>query len=157
MEYIVKAFLETLLLLTISVHLKAQNRSLTASIPRNTINAYVGVFDININYERTVLQKPKSFGKIRLGIGSGKFLTAGEGKYVNAALVHLLGKKKSYLETNLGIKYMITNSISDPKFSEIIIPDFFLGYRLEDPSGGFVFRIGINHPTLINLGLGYKF
>jgi hypothetical protein len=149
--------LKTVLLLTISIHLKAQDKSLTGSMPRNTINAYVGVFDLNINYERTLLQRPKSSGKVRLGIGSGKFLTAGEGKYVNAALVHLLGKKKSYLETNLGIKCMITNTISDPKFSEVIIPDLFLGYRFENPSGGFVFRIGINHPTLINFGVGYKF
>jgi hypothetical protein len=61
------------------------------------------------------------------------------------------------MEIDVGIKYMLTNSISDPNFSDTFIPDIFVGYRYEQPSGGFIFRIGFSYPTVINLGIGYKF
>jgi hypothetical protein len=145
------------LLISISVNVKAQDNSNSNFGPRNYINAYVGVVEYNINYERNLIQKSKSFSNVRIGFGHASILIAGEGKYINAAVVHLIGKKNSHLEINLGMKYMVTNSISDPKFSETYIPEAFLGYRFEKPSQGLIFRVGVSYPTLINIGVGYKF
>ena len=145
------------LLFSISISVKAQDTGNSTFRPRNNINTYIGLFDFNINYERNIIQKSKSLSNVRLGFGYGQFFVAGEGKYINAALVHLIGKKNSHLEIDLGIKYMVTNSISNPKFSDTFIPDAFLGYRFEKPSGGIIFRAGLSYSTLINVGLGYKF
>jgi len=124
---------------------------------RNNINAYLGVFDANINYERNIIQSSKSYSNLRAGFGYAMLWTAGEGTYINAAFIHLMGERNSHLEIDLGLKYMVTNSIEDPDFSETVIPDIFVGYRYVKPSGGFVFRFGLNYPTVINLGLGFKF
>ncbi|MCU7549368.1 hypothetical protein OCK74_09600 [Chitinophagaceae bacterium LB-8] len=151
-------YLISLLLVGGSLKARAQDNIEQTTASPNNINIYVGFVDLNVNYERRILNKQKSSSKIRLGFGSGSFLTAGEGKYINPAFVHLIGKKiNSHLEIDLGFKYMLTNTISDPKFSETFIPDLFLGYRFEKSTTGFVFRLGINYPTLVNAGIGYKF
>ena len=118
---------------------------------------YVGIFEANINYERNLFQRKRSLGKLRVGLGYGMFWIAGEGNYINGAFVHLFGARNSHLEVNAGAKYMLSNSISDPQLSEQLLPDFFLGYRFEKPTGGVVFRAGFNYLTLLNLGIGYKF
>ena len=51
------------LLISISVHVKAQDNSNSNFGPRNYINAYGGVVEYNINYERNLIQKSKSFSK----------------------------------------------------------------------------------------------
>ena len=144
------------LLTIISVNMKAQD-STSDPVPLNYINAYVGMIEYNINYERNIAQRSKSFSNVRLGFGHASLWDAGEGEYINAAFIHLIGKKNSHLEMDLGIRYMVSNSISDPKFSQTLIPDIFLGYRYERPSAGLIFRTGFSYPTFINLGVGYKF
>jgi hypothetical protein len=124
---------------------------------QNNINMYVGVFDLNLNYERNIIQRPQSMSNLRLGLGYAMFFVAGEGYYINSSFVQLLGPKNSHLELNAGVKFMLTNSIEDPAFSDKLLPDIFFGYRFEKPEGGFIFRFGLNYPTAINLGLGYKF
>ena len=145
------------LFISLSINVKAQDNGNSNFSPRNYINVYVGLIEYNINYERNIVQRSKSFSNVRLGFGHASLLIGGEGKYINAAFIHLIGKKNSHLETNLGVKYMVSNSISDPQFSETLIPDAFLGYRYEKPLEGLIFRIGLNYPTFINLGTGYKF
>lgn len=147
----------SLMFFTTSFSAKAQDVGNPKSGPRNTINAYIGLIDLNINYERKINQKLKSYNNVRLGLGHGALLMGGEGQYVNASLVHLIGLNNSHLEIDLGVKYMITNSLSDPSFSETYIPDIFLGYRFEKPSGGIIFRAGLSYSTFMNLGVGYRF
>jgi hypothetical protein len=139
------------------INAKAQDPGNSFFETTNSIIVNIGLFEYNFNYERNIVQKPKSSDKVRLGLGQGMFLTAGEGTYLNAAFIHLFGGRNSHVEIDLGTKIMLTNSISDPKFSEICIPDIFLGYRYEKASGGFIFRAGFNYPTLINIGVGYRF
>lgn len=121
------------------------------------INVYAGIFEVNVNYEGAVRYGYNSYDKVRVGVGYGEFLTAGEGWYLNAAFVHLLGRNESHLEFNVGGKIMLTNSIEDPSFSEALVPDIYIGYRYEKPTSGIVFRIGVNYPTLVNIGVGYNF
>ncbi len=86
------------MLFTISISVKAQDTGISISEPRNNINAYIGLIEYNINYERNIIQNSKSHSNVRFGFGHGAFFVAGEGKYVNAALVHLMGRKNSHLE-----------------------------------------------------------
>lgn len=137
---------------------KAQGREEIIHEKPNAINVYVGIFDLNLNYERNIAQRPRSLSKLRLGFGYAMLFGVGsEGNYINAAFVHLFGAKSSHLELDAGLKYMLSNSISDPAFSEQLLPEIFVGYRFEEPKGGLIFRAGLNYPTLINLGIGCTF
>jgi hypothetical protein len=150
--------LGTFLLISVSsLAVKAQDTVKPASEGRNSINVYVGMIEYNINYERNIIQRPNSHSNLRIGYGHAQFFTAGEGNYLNPAFVHLMGKKNSFFEINAGIKYMITNSISDPTFLETFVPNIFLGFRYEKPVRGIIFRFGFSYPTIINIGFGYKF
>lgn len=146
-----------LLFLGSSLCIKAQDTVKPASGGRNSINVYVGLYEYNINYERNIVQRPKSHSNVRIGYGHGAFFRAGEGKYINPTFVHLLGKKNSFFEINAGVKYMITNSIADPGFFETFVPDLYFGYRTGKPVKGIIFRIGLSYETAINIGIGYKF
>ena len=148
--------LSILLMPAFSQRVDAQS---TERIPQaqNNINIYAGVFEWNLNYERNVIQNLRSLSNIRVGFGHGQFLVAGEGYYVNAALVQLFGPGSSHLELDGGVKYMVSNSESHPSFSDQLLPDIFVGYRYQKRSGGIIFRAGLNYPTLINVGIGYQF
>ena len=135
----------------------AQDRINAMSNKKNDINVYVGFFDLNANFERNIVQSVKSYSNLRFGFGYAMFLVAGEGYYVNGTFVQLFGAKNSHLELNAGLKFMLTNSIADATFSDQVLPDIFAGYRFEKPTGGIIFRVGLNYPTLLNIGVGYKF
>jgi hypothetical protein len=85
------------------------------------------------------------------------FVTAGDGFYLNPALVHMIGSRNSHLELDLGFKYIVNYKNPDNHLSLYLIPDVFAGYRYDKPDGDFIFRIGINYPTIINIGVGIKF
>jgi len=139
-------------------YLKAQEIKNPASeIHRNSLNTYIGLFEYNFNYERNLSHRSKSYTNVRMGFGKGMFIVAGEGIYLNPSMIEFFGKGNSHLELDLGFKYMVTNSITNPSFFETFIPDIFAGYRYEKPSGSFIFRAGNNYPTLVNVGIGYKF
>lgn len=123
----------------------------------NSINTYVGLFDLNLNYERNIIQRAKAASNIRIGFGHGQFVVAGEGYYVNGVFVQLIGEGSSHLELNAGVKYMVSNSEANPPFSDQLLPDIFLGYRYQNPTDRIIFRMGFNYPTIINIGLGYQF
>ena len=135
-NYYFRTLLATLVLMSLYIEMNAQDTENPSRDPSNCIGIYVGLFDFNVHYERTYIRRSKSLSSIRLGVGSGKFLVAGEGKYINPAWIHLFGRKNSHVEMNVGFKYMLTNSISNPDFREIFIPDLFLGYRFEKPTNG---------------------
>jgi len=148
-----------IVMLIIGNDLKAQDTINTISGLRNSIKFDVGLLDLNLNYERTIIQGSRSFSNLRLGFGAGWFAIKSEsaGVYFNGAFVHLTGRKNSHMEIDLGAKYLFKNAISDPNISEIIIPDIFFGYRFEKPTGGFISRVGFCYPTMINVGIGGKF
>jgi hypothetical protein len=123
---------------------------------RNGINAYIGLIEFNLNYERNIIRRPESLSNIRMGVGYGIFATASQGFYLNPAFVQLLGKNNSYLELDLGFKYIISSKGMDPAYAKPWVSDFFIGYRHEKKDGKRIFRIGFNWPALINVGLGQK-
>jgi hypothetical protein len=118
---------------------------------KNNINSYISLFEFNINYERNIIQLPKSYTNLRFGFGLINSSFDG-GYYYNPVLVHLIGKRNKHLELNLGFKYTIQKGTSNSFF-----PDVYAGYRYEKPTGGLIFRVGINLFTLYNLGIGFKF
>jgi hypothetical protein len=128
-----------------------------SELNRNCINLYLGLIEFNINYERNIIRHPQSLSNIRMGSGYAMFATASEGFYLNPAFVQLLGKNNSFLELDLGFKYIIGSNGMDPAYSKPLVSDFFIGYRHEKSDGKRIFRIGFNWPSIINVGLGFKF
>jgi hypothetical protein len=127
-------------------------------LKKNSINLYVGsvYMDANLNYERNILQLPKSYTNIRLGIGRANFSEFRTlAFYLNPSLVHLIGKRNSHLELNLGFKYPISQL--PETITRVLVPDLYAGYRYERPDGLFLFRMGINYPSVFDVGMGLKF
>lgn len=137
-------------------YLNAQeNGNSSIKILRNNINANISLFEYNINYERNISQRPKSYTNLRMGFGLF-YLGSMKGYHVNPSWVHLIGKKNNHFELNLGFKYVKEEGSADSFFNSLL-PDVFAGYRYEKPFGRFIFRTGINLYTLYNIGIGVKF
>jgi hypothetical protein len=125
--------------------------------PRHTVGVYLGFLEYDINYERNIMQCPKSYSNIRLGFGYWTDLQS-EGHYVNSSFVYLTGKQNSHLELNLGFKFIVSGARSGLEGSQnFLLPDIFVGYRYEKPGKGDVYRIGVGYPGLIMVGGGIKF
>lgn len=118
----------------------------------NSFNSYVGLIELNINYERNFRQRPHSYSNARFGIGYWTNLQL-EGNCVDAALVHVLGRENSHPEFNLGIKYIVDNAGKE----NAVVPLLYAGYRYENPQGRFIFRMGLAYPSIFNFGFGLKF
>jgi hypothetical protein len=125
---------------------------------KNSINLYAGTIymDANLNYERNIFRNPHSFTNIRMGFGRANFSEFRVlAFYLNPSVVHLIGRRNSHIELNLGFKYPISQLPESIK--RILVPDLFVGYRYERPDGWLIFRMGINYPSIFDLGLGFKF
>lgn len=120
-------------------------------LPVNNINTYISLVEYNLDYERKIFDLPKSYTNLRIGFGIINSSFDG-GYYYNSSLVHLLGKKNKHLELNLGLKYVVQKDTYDSFW-----PDIYAGYRYEEPSGGLIFRIGVNLYSLFIVGIGIKF
>lgn len=118
----------------------------------NSVNSYIGLIEYNFNYERNIIQSPRSYSNIRAGYGYWTNLQL-EGQCYEVAFVHLLGRKNSHPEFNLGIKYIVDKAGKE----NAVLPDIFAGYRYENPEGRFVFRIGLAFPSIFSMGIGFKF
>jgi hypothetical protein len=152
MERIQKNILITLSAFLLSICAFAQeSNNPVRKLPKNNINGYVSLFEYNINYERNIMQRRNSYTNLRAGFGLAAF-NSWEGYYYNAAMVHLIGKKNSHFELNLGLKYVLEEGTANS-----FMPDLFAGYRYEKPAGGLILRAGIDLFTLWNIGIGFKF
>jgi hypothetical protein len=130
----------------------------SVKLRKNSINLYAGTIymDINLNYERNIFQHPDSYTNLRLGIGRANFSEFRVlAFYLNPSIVHLTGRRNSHLELDLGFKYAVSQL--PETISRVFVPDLFAGYRYERPDGWFIFRMGINYPSIFDLGVGFKF
>lgn len=153
MKYLKNKILITCLVCLSALNLMAKGKDKPIEIKyRNSINSYVGLIELNFNFERNFMQRPKSYTNLRAGLGYWTNLQL-EGNCVEAAVVHLLGRKSSHPEFNLGVKYIIDKAGKD----NAVVPLLYAGYRFENPEGRFVFRMGLAFPSIFNLGIGYKF
>ena len=146
------AFYLFMSLIFCQINMAQDVKSNTTKIKRNYLNFYLGFIEWNLNYEINILQLQKSYSNIRFGVGSWGLIEE-SGYYLNPSVVHIFGKNNSHLELNLGIKIFFYEEYMDSN----ILSDIFVGYRFEKPNGRFVFRTGLNYPTVINLGFGFKF
>lgn len=153
MKYLKTKILIASLILFSALDLMAQEKDNPPALKyRNSINSYVGLIELNLNYERNIIQRPKSYTNLRAGYGYWTNLQL-EGNCLEAAFVHVLGRKNSHPEFNLGIKYIIDKAGKE----NAVLPVIYAGYRFENPEGRFIFRFGLTHPSIFNLGIGYKF
>ena len=128
----------------------------TLKIRRNYIigNAGPDLIAYNINYERNILQSSKSYTNIRFGVGKWKGMQD-MGTDYSITLVHLIGQKNSHLELNLGLRYRIGER--EDFNTAPWMPDIFAGYRYEKPYGRLLIRVGLSIPSIVIIGIGFKF
>jgi len=156
---LLKIVIIAVLLSLMCVLIDAQERGdSTLNIKRNYIIGNASFEGVTLNYERNIIQWSKSYTNMRIGFGLFNDLQGG-GKQGLATLVHLFGKKKSHLELNLGIKYLVNSKNNLWPSSKYFYRDIFVGYRYEKPDGNLIFRIGYIYPhaAAIAIGLGFKF
>jgi hypothetical protein len=152
-NYLKNKILITSLICLSALNLKAQEKTSPTELKYlNSINLYVGLLELNLNYERNILQNPHSYSNVRAGFGYWTNLQL-EGTCIEGVFVHVLGRKSSHPEFNLGIKYIIDKAGKE----NAVVPLLYSGYRYEDPEGSFIFRIGLTYPSIFNLGIGFKF
>ena len=136
----------------ISFSLFSQSDNIGLLKPRkNYIGIYVGLIELNISYERNIIQRPKSQSNLRIGVGYLSDLQV-EGRTINATAVQMFGKNNSHLELNLGAKYFFNKTEENNFF----LPEVYVGYRFDKPDGKYIFRFGVSYPSLLNIGLGIK-
>lgn len=153
MNYLKNKIIITCLVCLSAFNLMAQGKTSPIEMKyRNSINSYIGLIELNINYERNIMQRAHSYTNARAGYGYWTNLQL-EGNCVEAAFVHVLGRKSSHPEFNLGIKYIIDKAGKE----NTVLPLLYAGYRYEDPEGRIIFRMGLAFPSIFNLGIGYKF
>jgi len=146
-----KYILISCLFLSFSPLLAQVNNTVPDKLYKNVIGVYFGMIELNINYERNIIQRMKFYTNARVGFG---YLTdmQVEGRTFNATIAQMFGMKNSHLELNLGLKYFIDKSGKDNFF----LPEVYAGYRFDKPDGRFIFRLGLSYPSVLNIGIGTK-
>lgn len=147
-----KIIISCLILLSTTASMAQEKDNPTEIKYLNSINSYVGLIELNFNYERNILQRTHSYINVRAGYGYWTNLQL-EGKCIEAAFVHVLGRKSSHPEFDLGIKYIIDKAGKE----NAVVPLLYAGYRFDDPEGRFIFRFGLTFPSIFNIGIGFKF
>ena len=135
----------------------ANNSAEQNTVLRNYLAAYVGIFELNVNYERTIFDLPRSYINLRLGLGTWvdqPTSDADGGPYINPCFVLVTGQKSSHFEFDFGLIAFFKNT------PEIFVEypfSFSLGYRYEPRDLKGVLRVAVGFPGLLNLGYGFKF
>ncbi len=145
---------------------------------KNVIYGNVGFipvwFAINGAYERRILKTDNSLlNSLWAKIGAGYWAQFDSGgPLALAGLTALTGTGKNHLEVSLGFvslhdysdykrdleAYRIVGNV-EPRRSDYIENNIAggIGYRLQNPENGFIFRAGVGFPEAIYVGLGFSF
>jgi hypothetical protein len=105
-----------------------------------------------INYER-IMTSNLDRGVVATFIktGFGGFASWGDdGKFLNFQYGILTGSKAGHLELSAGPNFILKGDWSLPVAAT-------LGYRLQRPGKGFMFRTGLALPESLYIGLGFSF
>ncbi len=159
--YIILVFL-----ISVSVHAQNVNDSLVRVDQKNIIYAGIGwgglAANVSLSYERQILSYDNAMLNLRVAYGGfAEWGDAGHLAMINWA--YLFGRKKSYLECDLGLLTRITDiNVSYSTYSKKLFAnyDFFplinIGYRYYNPKKHFMFRTGIGTEYLY-VGVGLSF
>ncbi len=128
--------------LMLSLNSHAQDSTLVTSFSRNTVFTELmgNAFLYSINYDRLFFKTKNVKLSTRGGIS---YFGAGTGKLLQLPIeANLLLGNKRYFETGLGLLYLMYQD-PDPRSNYPYAPlSFRIGYRYQQPKGGFFFRCG---------------
>ena len=121
-----------------------------------------GSINSSVNYERHIFSLKSTSYYLRMGVGYyliGASDTGYAGVQVPLSLNLITGKGNNHFELNLGGRaiFDIKNDEIDYSDEKVrLFPIVNIGYRYQNPKGGFIFKslIGIDG---ITLGIGYAF
>ena len=157
-----KKSIKTDLLITISILLLSsgivysQKESIKdVGFNKNAIYGNVGIGGLVVTatgyYERMITQNSKISSFVKVGVG-GYALAGDGGQYILAQYGILTGAKKHHLELGAGPNYFINGDLQGG------LPfTLTLGWRIQNPGGKFIFRMGGSLPEMVYIGLGFSF
>lgn len=121
-----------------------------------------GSINSSVNYERHIFSLKSTYSYLRIGVGYyliGASDIGYAGVQVPLSLNLITGKSNNHFELNLGGRAIFDIKNDEIDYSDdpvMFSPIFNLGYRYQNPKGGFIFKslIGLDGVTL---GIGYAF
>jgi hypothetical protein len=157
-----KKSIQTILLITITTLLSStsivysQKESIKdTGFYKNAIYGNVGIgglyFTATGYYERMMTQNSKVLSFVKVGFG-GYSTWGDEGNYILGQFGVLSGANKHHLELGAGPRYVINGGLQGYlPFAATI------GWRIQEPGGNFIFRMGVSWPEAVYIGLGFSF
>ena len=154
--------MKTILLITITILLSStsivysQKESIKdAGFYKNAIYGNVGIGGLYLTatgyYERMMTQNSKFLSFVKVGFG-GYSTWGDEGNYILGQFGVLSGANKHHLELGAGPRYDINRGMQGYlPFAATI------GWRIQEPGGNFIFRMGVAWPEAVYIGLGFSF
>lgn len=128
----------------------------------NVIHADLGILGINLNYERTFKELPKSHFNYRGGFGYVLDFDTNNNFNLIGSIQYITGVKWFHFEAGLGLNYMMRkgwdNDLLEDVFVQQLMPLVMIGLRIEGPGPGPLFRMGVGtEGSIISAGVGWKF
>ena len=129
-------------------------------LKRNSFHLTLGYFLVYgagiVGFEHILHQNPENsnltfFSWTGVGLSNDYGL---EKWFVLTRLGLLTGRKKHHIECSLGPAYMVDRGYRDDREIQI---SGTLGWRIQKPEGGFIFRLGIGYPETAYVGVGGAF
>ena len=157
-----KISMKTILLITITILLSStsivysQKESIKdAGFYKNAIYGNVGICGLYLTatgyYERMMTQNSKFLSFVKVGFG-GYSTWGDEGNYILGQFGVLSGANKHQLELGAGPRYVINRGMQGYlPFAATI------GWRIQEPGGNFIFRMGVAWPEAVYIGFGFSF
>jgi hypothetical protein len=143
-----------------------EKSSVFTGLKKNSVYGTAGILvedmygNITVNYERNLVEFPKSFiHAIQLRAGAGPWVAwMSDGVNFFSVMSVLMGKGNSHIETGMGVLFTYH---PDTKIWAPIVNDRHIagniGYRYQKPGSWFVFRSGLGWPEGIYLSVGCCF
>ena len=157
-----------ILLLSLSLHCYSQSangeQTDSDTDKKNSIHATVSLTkgaSATASYERVLFKDVSSRHQlfVKGEMGGVVIIDGDEGFIIGPHIGYLNGEGKDHLEIAIGF-YMLNSSSHTQSHGSSAVslrPSALLGYRMQKPGKGFIFRTGFSYPLGVYFGIGVAF
>lgn len=143
---------------------KPDSTTTNGFLPKNIIKSDAEFWllggSINVGYERIIHSSGKNTFTLSGDYGRWAMLFD-KGDLVSLSGNYFRGKGAHHFEMDLGAVLLVHYDLyygNRKQFDHFtVLPDLFLGYRYQKPSGRLMFKAGTGFPGLLTAGLGVAF
>jgi len=129
---------------------KAHKPSLNRNSIYGTIGTGVYFYTATGYYERLIRQKSKNSSFIKVGLGGQLFWNS---KFLLVQYGIITGQNKHHFELGAGVSFYSKHS----GLKGTLPINATLGWRIQNPGGNSLFRMGIAWPEAVFIGIGLAF